>query len=194
MHSFIIIPAYNEEKNLSKILDKLRLLKKTSPLTPIVVDDGSADKTSEIAKKFRKKLGLKLIVHKPNKGIPQTFYDGLEAASKMARDEDAIFIIEGDNTSDLNLILPMLQKIKSGKDIIVASRYLKCGGYKNFPLHRKLGSNLVNIVLKMFFYQKNITDYTIFYRAYSARCVKKAFQKYKDKLITTKSFAANLEI
>ncbi|MGV8142507.1 MAG: glycosyltransferase family 2 protein [Candidatus Pacearchaeota archaeon] len=194
MHSYIVIPAYNEGGNLPKILNKLLILKKTIPLTPIVVDDGSSDDTSEVARKFTKKLGLKLIVHKPNKGIPQTFYDGLEMASKLSKEGDAIFIIEGDDTSDTQLIPKMLESIKSGNDIIVASRYLKGGGYKNFPLHRTLGSNVVNIMLKLFFYQKNVTDYTIFFRAYSARVVKKAFEKYKSKLITTKSFAANLEI
>jgi len=194
MHSFIVIPAYNEAGNLPKILNKLLELKKTIPLTPIVVDDGSSDNTSEIAKKFTKKLGLKLIVHNPNKGIPQTFYDGLELASKLSKEDDAIFIIEGDDTSDIRLIPKMLNSIKSGKDIVVASRYLKGGGYKNFPLHRTLGSNVVNLILKLFFYHKNITDYTIFFRAYSAKCVKRAFAKYKSNLITTKSFAANLEI
>ncbi len=194
MRAYIVIPAYNESGNLPKILNKLVELKKTIPLTPIVVDDGSSDNTSEIARKFTKKLGLKLIVHSPNKGIPQTFYDGLQMASKLSKEGDAIFIIEGDDTSDTKLIPKMLESIKSGKDIIVASRYLKGGGYKNFPLHRTLGSNAVNIVLKFFFYHKNVTDYTIFFRAYSARVVKKAFAKYKSQLITTKSFAANLEI
>ena len=58
-----------------------------------------------------------------------------------------------------------------GDDVVIASRYVRGGGYVNFPLQRTWGSNLVNIVLSVFFHVRGITDYTIFYRAYRADAV-----------------------
>ncbi len=194
MKTFVIIPAYNEEGNIKKLLEDLINLHLPTEKKIIFVDDGSVDKTLQIAKRFKSELDMTFIVHKPNKGVPQTFYDGLKKAAHLASPEDAIAIIEGDNTSDLKLLPLMINKIKKGADIVVASRYINGGKYKNFPFHRVLGSSIVNYVLKIFFYKKNITDYTIFYRAYSAKSVKAALKKYKEKLITSKSFAANLEI
>lgn len=190
----IIIPAYNEEGNIVRLLSSIKELKLDIPKKVIVVDDGSKDNTLALAKKFKRKLNLQIIVHKSNKGIPQTFYDGLRAAAASASSKDIIFIIEGDNTSDLNLFQQIIDKVRSGADVVVASRHIKGGSYKNFPFHRKYGSIFINFVLKAFFYTKGITDYTIFYRAYSVDVVKKALKKYGDGFITTKSFAANLEI
>jgi dolichol-phosphate mannosyltransferase len=192
---FIIIPAYNEEGNIKELLESVRKMKTPGTRKQVIlVDDGSVDKTLEIAESYKNKLKLHILIHKKNLGIPITFYDGLKKASELSSPSDVIFIIEGDNTSDLKILPEMLKKIKSGKDIVVASRYLLGGGYKRFPFHRVLGSKIINYTLKLFFYHKNITDYTIFYRAYSAKCVKEAFKKYKSDLITVKSFAANLEL
>ena len=192
--AIIIVPVYNEDGNIEKLLSSIKDLKLEISKKVIVVDDGSEDNTLALARKFKRKLDLKIIVHEQNKGIPQTFYDGLKAAADSASSKDVIFIIEGDNTSDLSLFPQIIQKIRNGADIVVASRYLKGGRYKNFPLHRKYGSIFINYVLKTFFYTRGVSDYTIFYRAYSAEVVKNALKKYGKNFITTKSFAANLEI
>lgn len=52
----------------------------------------------------------------------------------------------------------------------------------------------MNVVLSLFFHIKGITDYTIFYRAYRADVVQQALQHYGSSFVTTKSFAANLEV
>jgi dolichol-phosphate mannosyltransferase len=194
MDVFVIIPAYNEEENIGRLLEDLVNLKPVLETRVIFVDDGSSDGTLRVARTFEARLPMDFILHKPNKGVPQTFYDGLKRASELATSTDAIAIIEGDCTSDLALLPQMVAQLSDGRDLVVASRYIPGGRYKNFPLHRELGSKIVNVVLRLFFYKKGITDYTIFYRAYSARTVKMAFDKYGADLITTKSFAANLEI
>lgn len=191
---FIIIPAFNEEGNLPLLLDDLISLQLPVSKKLIVVDDGSSDKTLEIAKSYQDKIEMEIVVHEVNAGVPKTFYDGLKKASEFASEDDAIFIIEGDCTSDLSIMPQMIDMIRNGSDIVVASRYIRGGKYKNFPFIRTLGSGIVNTVLKIFFRTKGVTDYTIFYRGYSARIIEKAFGKYQDRFITQKSFAANLEV
>src|SRR5258708_2506187 len=149
---FIIIPAYNEEWNIEKLLTDIKNLALSYEKKVIVVDDGSKDNTRSLAEKFLKIMDLSIVSHNPNKGVPETFYDGLKVAAGRASPEDVIFIIEGDNTSDLNLFSAMIGKIKNGADVVVASRYINGGKYKDFPLHRKLGSLFINSVLKIFFY------------------------------------------
>jgi len=192
--AYIIIPAFNEEGNIARLLDDLLALNIPVSKKIVLVDDGSSDRTLEIAKEYLNKIDMEIVVHEQNAGVPKTFYDGLKKASELASDDDVIFIIEGDCTSDLSVMPQMIDMIANESDIVVASRYIKGGKYKNFPLIRTFGSGVVNTVLKIFFRTKGVTDYTIFYRGYSARIIKKAFEKYQDQFITQKSFAANLEV
>jgi len=192
--SYIIIPAYNEGPNLGAVLQGLRELASAMPLAVIVVNDGSRDNTLQEAERFRNLMDLDIVTHPVNQGVPMTFYDGLVAAATPAEPGDCIFIIEGDGTSDLAVLPEMARRIYNGDDVVIASRYVRGGGYVNFPLQRVWGSNLVNTVLAVFFRIRGITDYTIFYRAYRAVAVQRALKHYGPNFVTTKSFAANFEV
>jgi dolichol-phosphate mannosyltransferase len=192
--SYVIIPAYNEGPNLGTVLEQLRELSATLPLGVIVVNDGSRDNTLEEAERFHGRIELEIITHPVNLGVPMTFYDGLVAAAKRAGPTDCIFIIEGDGTSDLKCMPEMARRVYNGDDVVVASRYIRGGGYLNFPWQRTAGSWGVNMVLSTFFHVRGITDYTIFYRAYRAEVVQRALEHYGSSYVTTKSFAANLEV
>ncbi len=192
--SYVIIPAFNEGPNLGSVLESLRQLAATLPLAVIVVNDGSRDNTLEEAERFRSLMELEIVNHPVNLGVPMTFYDGLVAAAAKADPGDCIFIIEGDGTSDLQVMPEMARRVYAGDDVVVASRYVRGGGYVNFPWQRTWGSYGVNVVLSIFFHVRGITDYTIFYRAYRAQVVQQALAKHGAGFVTTKSFAANLEV
>src|SRR3989344_4394968 len=79
----VVIPAYNEEANIAACLTNvssvLKKLKLDSEI--ILVDDGSKDRTGEIAKSFINKIpGLKVVVNHPNRG-----YGGGPAAGRAGR-------------------------------------------------------------------------------------------------------------
>jgi len=192
--SYVIIPAYNEGPNLGAVLQQLQHLSTTLSMSVIVVNDGSRDNTQPEAESFAGKLDLEIVTHAVNLGVPMTFYDGLVAAASKASAGDCIFIIEGDGTSDLKVMPQMAQRIYAGDDVVVASRYIRGGGYLNFPWQRTWGSYVVNFVVSIFFHVRGITDYTIFYRAYRAEVVQRSLQHYGSGFVTTKSFAANLEV
>ena len=192
--SYVIIPAYNEGPNLGAVLEQLQRLSATVPLAVIVVNDGSRDNTLDEAEGFRDKLDLQIVSHAVNLGVPLTFYDGLVAAAARAEPGDCIFIIEGDGTSDLKVMPEMAQRVYKGDDVVIASRYISGGGYLNFPWQRTWGSYAVNLVVSIFFRVRGLTDYTIFYRAYRAEVAQRALAHYGSGFVTTKSFAANLEV
>jgi len=58
---YAVVPCLNEEENIGELLDKLKHFN----VTPIVVDDGSTDKTAEIAKN----RGVIFIRHRENRGL-----------------------------------------------------------------------------------------------------------------------------
>lgn len=76
----IIIPAYNEEKTIEKVLNKVLRQERVGEI--IVIDDGSKDKTVEIVeKKVKKSKKVKLIKHKTNYGKGRSIRDGFKKAS-----------------------------------------------------------------------------------------------------------------
>lgn len=88
----IVIPAYNEEKNISVALEALVNQDTREKFEVIVVDNASTDKTIDEAKKFSKKLDLK-IVNEKNKGRGIARYTGFKHAKGeiiLSTDADAI--------------------------------------------------------------------------------------------------------
>jgi len=175
-------------------LQALQHLSATLQLAVNVVNDGTRENTREVAESVRNRLDLEIVTHPVNLGVPMTFYDGLIAAAKRAQPSDCIFIMEGDGTSDLKCMPEMARRVYAGDDVVVASRYIRGGGYLNFPWQRTAGSWVVNMVLSFFFHIHGITDYTSCYRAYRAGPVQQALERFGANYVTTKSFAANLEV
>ena len=113
---------------------------------------------------------------------------GLGELERDGRDEDILIIMEGDGTSTPELIRVITDKIRGGADLVIASRYVPGGEYRNFPLRRLALSRLANLTLGLFFPKDGVKDYTIFYRAYKMRVIKKTIKEYKSDLIKTKYF------
>ncbi|MBX4205832.1 glycosyltransferase, partial [Candidatus Microgenomates bacterium] len=192
----VLIPAYNESKNIKSCLFAINKVLKANKLPHkfLIIDDGSQDNTLEILKQIKKELNLDIIEHKVNKGVAAAFSSGLAAVNKKLSDGDIIVITEADGTSDPKILPQMIERIKKGADIVIASRYKKGGKYKNFPTKRLFFSRSANLVCRVLYPLKSVRDYTIFYRAYSANVIKKSIKIYKSNLIKTKFFTANAEI
>lgn len=88
----VVIPAYNEEKNIGRTLDSLVAQTTTQDYEVIVVDNASTDKTPEIVNKYKDKLNLKL-VEEPNKGRGQARFTGFRVAQGdiiLSTDSDTV--------------------------------------------------------------------------------------------------------
>jgi glycosyltransferase involved in cell wall biosynthesis len=97
----VILPAYNEGKNIGELLDKL-----TDKYKVLVIDDGSTDATSEIIRKYK----INIITHCKNEGLGKALYDGFKWA--VDNHEDIVITMDADNTMDIGLIPVMADKIK----------------------------------------------------------------------------------
>ena len=108
-----IVPAYNEEKNIAKVLQDLKKHVKTT----IVVDDGSTDNTFEIAKKHADIV----IKHPINTGKGIALKTGFKAALEL--NQDIIITIDADGQHDTSDIPKLINELKTNDlDMVIGSR------------------------------------------------------------------------
>jgi glycosyltransferase involved in cell wall biosynthesis len=119
MKLIIQIPCYNEESTLPEtVRDLPRALPGIDQIEVLVVDDGSTDRTVEVARE----LGVQHVVRlKQNCGLATAFATGLEAA--LAAGADIIVNTDADNQYQGGEIGPLVQPILAGQaDIVVGDR------------------------------------------------------------------------
>ena len=155
------IPAYNEEKNIAKIITKLKKI--TDSI--IVCDDGSSDMTSEIAKN----LGVIVISHKKNMGYGAAIRTIFEKSAEIGSDILVTFDADGQHRiEDVSRVLHPLEN--SEADIVIGSRFL--GKQNNVPNYRKLGIKVITQVTNSSIKTK-LTDSQSGFRAYSKQVLSK---------------------
>lgn len=144
MKLVVIIPAYNEEKTIGQVIKEIpRKIPGISKVLVLVINDGSTDKTTQIAKK----AGANIIIHhKMNKGLAPTFRDGLEAALKAGA--DVIVNTDGDFQYDQSEIPSLIKPILDGKADIVLS-YRDIFNLGHMPLSKKIGNKIATTVTRI---------------------------------------------
>ena len=123
MHLSVIIPAYNEEKVLYKNIKIFNdyLSGQKYDYEIIIINDGSIDKTEEIACRLAAEIkNLSLINNKINKGKGAAVRQGL----LKAKGEYRLFI-DADNATTINHLEQAWLKFKQGHDIVIGSRNSK---------------------------------------------------------------------
>ena len=157
MQVVIGIPAYNEEKNIAKIIVKLQNI--TNKI--IVCNDGSTDLTSKIANK----MGAIVINHPKNLGYGAAIKSLFSKAREL--DADVLITFDADGQHRIEDINKVLEPIEhNNADIVIGSRFLD--KKMKIPAYRKFGINAItkisNITTK-----KKITDSQSGFRAYNKK-------------------------
>ena len=149
------IPAYNEEKNIAKIIVKL---KKTVDQI-IVCDDGSTDSTSEIAES----LGATVVKHAKNSGYGMAIRSIFLKSREI--NADILVTLDADGQHKIEDINKIIKPVVDGEaDISIGSRFLKKDN--NTPGYRKLGVKIITKVTNSSLSEK-ITDAQSGFRAYN---------------------------
>jgi len=151
----VILPAYNEEVSIGSII----LLTKRYADNVIVVDDGSSDRTAEIARK----AGAEVIVHEVNTGKGGALKTGFSAADGA----DIIVTMDSDgqhNPSDIPLLVAPI--LRGEADMVNGSRYLN-GLDRNTPIYRRVGQRVLDRFTNLNSGLK-ITDSQSGFRAFAA--------------------------
>ncbi len=161
---FAVIPAYNEEKQISRVVKKT----KKYVNNVVVVDDGSKDKTKDTAKKSK----AIVLQHLVNLGKGAALKTGCDYAVKNKA--DIIIVIDADAQHNPDDIPKFLENLKND-DIILTYRRLN----KNMPFILKFGNLFINKTIN-FLYGIKIKDSQCGYRAFTAKAYKKLRWKASD--------------
>jgi UDP-N-acetylglucosamine---dolichyl-phosphate N-acetylglucosaminyltransferase len=142
MKIFVVVPAYNEEKTIAKVIEDLMKM----GLEIVVVDDGSKDDTYNIVESIikEKKHGL-LVRHLLNRGLGAALRTGIEAA--LMEDPDVIVTFDADGQHDPQDILNVSRPIVNVEaDVVIGER-----NFKEMPSSKKFGNEVMNIITMMFY-------------------------------------------
>ena len=193
----LVIPIYNEEENIKGLLQSLRSKFQGMDYRIVAVNDGSIDQSASILQELKDE-DLTILSTKINMNVGAAFSAGILNSAKYSTDDDDILLLlEGDQTSSLDVIFDLVQEImKNGMDIVIASRYAEGGGFKNFPFYRKILSQNASRFMRFWLHPSDkITDYSIFFRAYRMGVLKKAIDFFGPfGLIQSRGFVGNAEL
>lgn len=140
----VMIPAYNEAQIIGKVLSRIpKRISGIQKIDTVVIDDGSLDKTSQVARKFK----IYILRHLINRGLGATLATGFEYAKQ--RDYDFVITFDADGQHDprdiRRIISPLLKK---NIDVVVGSRLLQ---KHQMPFFRWLVNYLSNIYTYLLF-------------------------------------------
>ncbi len=192
----VVLPAFNEAPTLAKLLGHIDESMDDARLYyhVVLVDDGSADGTSAVAKRFSRNMPMTMLRHDVNQGLGATIRDGLAAAIRLAEDHDIIITMDADDTHSPGLILRMVEMAREGFDVVIASRYQKGARVVGVPLHRRILSRGASLLFRFVLPIKGVKDYTCGYRAYRAEAVKRVLTDCGDDFLARDGFECMIDI
>ncbi|KKU92435.1 MAG: Glycosyl transferase family 2 [Microgenomates group bacterium GW2011_GWA1_48_10] len=153
----IIVPAYNEEKTITKVIDKLLRLKiRGWHKDVIVVDDASTDQTLQLLKNYRGKITL--IHHLANRGKTAAIRTAVRQTSG-----DYIIIQDADLEYDPKDIPLLIRALGDSKDAVVFGSRFATSKYVDTVFGHKFGNKLLTLLANLL-YRSDISDMETCYK------------------------------
>ncbi len=141
LNTYVVVPAYNEEKTIGSVLEDLLRYFRREEI--VVVNDGSRDRTGEIARSY----GVHVLTHLVNRGLGGALGTGLAYA--LRRNARLILTFDADGQHLVSDALRVMKPVAEGKaDFAVGSR-LK-GDTSQMPLVKKFGNFVLDSITAIF--------------------------------------------
>jgi dolichol-phosphate mannosyltransferase len=129
----VVIPTYNERENITPLVERIDRALAPRDYEVVFVDDNSRDGTAELVNSLSGKYPVRAIVRKDERGLATAVIHGIEHS-----DGDIIVVMDADLQHPPEVIPDLLSKTEGGADIVIASRYVKGGGMKEWGLIRRI--------------------------------------------------------
>lgn len=176
MKVFIQVPCLDEQDTLPLVLKKIpKTIPNVDSIEILIIDDGSHDKTIEVAKKF----GVThFVIHPRNMGLAHSFEDGIHYA--LAHGADIVVNTDGDNQYPSDRIAELVQPIIRGEaDMVIGDRQTdQIAHFSRFKkLMQRFGTYVVNQAAG-----SDVSDAASGFRAYSRGAL------YKLNIVTQFSY------
>jgi len=168
----IIIPTYNEEKRLPGTLDFIQafLRKQLYEAEIIISDDGSTDRTVQIAREKLKKTIHQVLVAPKNRGKGDAVKRGMLAANGKF-----LLMTDADLSTPIEEVRRFLKYLESGDQIVIGSRALEDSRVEiHQGFHRELMGRIYNKIARLFSF-RGIEDSQCGFKCFRADVAKKLF-------------------
>jgi hypothetical protein len=166
-----IVPCFNEEGSIASVVAELRA--SAPDLDILVVDDGSTDRSAEIAAV----TGVTVLSHGRNLGIGASLRTGMLYA--LDRGYRFAVQVDGDGQHDPSFTPAMMSVLESGEaDVVISSRFLGTEGYKP-PFLRRVGTRVLARAVKLATGVR-ATDTTSGFRAMNRRALSFLVDNYPE--------------
>ena len=147
----IILPTYNESKNILQMLKSIEEnLPKELITETIVVDDDSPDLTGEIVQNYMKNRKkdtdhrIEIFQRKTKRGLSSAILEGIKHSHG-----ESILVMDSDFSHPPQIISKIIDELNHSKhDIVIASRYVKGGAISQWPYKRKVMSKVATKISK----------------------------------------------
>lgn len=181
--AIIVIPTYNESKNIEKLIEQIYENTKTInnwEFGILIVDSESPDKTEEVIKRLQLKYPELYMISTKKEGLGKAYMNGFQYAINHFQPY-VLFEMDADLSHDPTKIPEFLKLIENGADFVLGSRYIKGGSIPaDWGLQRKLFSIVGNLIVRFGFMKLKVTDWTTGYRAIKVWIIKSALHHVKS--------------
>lgn len=193
---YIVLPAYNEELSIRKLLIRINknMLDTGIDFQVIVVNDGSKDNTVREIESMQNEMHIEILNHEVNQGLGATIRDGLYHASKLAKEDDIVITMDADDTHTPGLILRMTRMIREGFDVVIASRYQPNSRVVGLSTLRIIYSYVASWIFRLLLPIRGVKDFTCGFRAYRGSVLHAAMAKYQERFIDQEGFQSMVDI
>jgi len=191
--AIFVIPAFNEERNVGRLLADLESrpgLWRDGRV--VLVDDGSSDDTVASALAHDGELPLEVLRQVPNQGPGRAFDRGFAHVLASAPPDALIVTLESDTTSDLDALEEMLATARSGADVVLASHHDQ-GELVNVTAHRRFLSRAAAYAIRRIS-RLDAKTVSSFFRVYRASVLRSGYERHGDDFIREPGFACKAEI
>ena len=182
---YLILPSYNEEKNLIKVFKKINNLIIVKKITVILIDDCSADNTKKF-KFYKYKFKIIYKRHIKNMGLSIALESGFNSV-KDTNKKNFIITMDSDNTHPITIIPKMIKMMKkNNSDIVIASRFLPTSKVNGLSFFRKFLSIFAKYIFSYSFPHKNLKEYTCNFRIYRPHLIKDLMKNKWGRIVSKK--------
>jgi glycosyltransferase involved in cell wall biosynthesis len=142
----VIIPAHNEERRLPRTLEQVFdfLGRQDYTTEVIVVENGSTDRTLEIARGYARRHPTLHVLHADGRGKGLAVRQGMLAAAGQYR-----FMCDADLSMPIEEVNRFLPPVLTELDVAIGSREVKGARRYDEPLHRHLGGRFINLLIRL---------------------------------------------
>ena len=185
---FVVLPAYNEEDALLPLTAKIEQVMNElqAAYRIVVVDDGSRDRTPQLLTELATRYPIDVLTHKINRGLGETERDAFEYVAEIGSRGDIVVRMDCDDTHDPRYIPAMLDRLREGYEVVIASRYAPGGGQVGVNWYRRTISRAANLLMKTVFPIRGVWEYSCGFRAYRVALIQDAIAIFGNRFIDLK--------